>query len=211
MIDEIESFRNGGIQFSRRHRFGVHHFVGHRRHRLAGKRLFAGRHPVQDYAQRKNIRAPVNRRARELFGRHECGRAQHLPGGSNLSGGQLGYAEVGDFGPLDSVGVGRGEKNIGRFDVAVNDALFMRVSDGIGDLLADFANALERQAFALFHGSVERLAVDELHHQKGQALVLADIEHSNDSRVGEASRGLCLAIKSLAKLAALLAGKRHAQ
>ena len=91
----------------------------------------------------------------------------------------------------------------------MNDSVLVRVTQGLGDLLPDLADAIERQALALFRCVGQRLPADELHHQKGQAFVLADVEHGNNSRMRKSSGGARLAVKALAKLASLLAGEHH--
>ena len=47
------------------------HLVGNRGHRLSGKRLLAGRHPVKDYAEGEQVRSPVNERASKLLRRRQ--------------------------------------------------------------------------------------------------------------------------------------------
>ena len=103
----------------------------------------------------------------------------------------------------------RSQQDIRGFDVAVNDSVLVRVSQRFGDLLANFADAVERQPLAFFYGVGQRLAADELHHQKGQAFVLAHVEDRNNSRMRQRSRRARFPVKPLAKIVSLLAGQHQ--
>src|SRR5260221_9300503 len=91
----------------------------------------------------------------------------------------------------------------------MTDAVVVRVSQRLGDLLANFADAVERHPLAFSNRIGQRLAADELHHQKRQAFMLADVEYRDNSRMCQSSRRTRLPVESLAKIASLLAGEHE--
>ena len=187
----------------------MHHLVGNGGDAFAGKRLLAGGHPVEHHPKGEKVRAAVHRCAGNLLRRHEGGRAQDLPGHRGLSRGELGHAEVGDFRALDAVDLLGGEQDIGGLDVAVNDAALVRVAQGLGNPLADLADAIKAHALAAFQRVGESLSADELHHQKGHALVLAHIEDGNNAGMRQGAGGARFTVKALAKIASPFAGKHQ--
>ena len=104
---------------------------------LPGKRLFAGQHFIEHDAQRKNVAAAVHGASLHLLGRHIAGRAHDVRGllrAAELK--NLGGAKVGDF---DSVV--RGEHQVGRLNVAVNDVAFVGELQGAEGLIEDAQRA----------------------------------------------------------------------
>ena len=95
----------------------------------------------------------VDGSAGELLGRHVGGSAEQLAGGGELTGRELGDAEIGDARPLAAVDLARGHEDVGGLDVAMDDALAVRVTEGLGELLADIADAVEGEALTLLHGA----------------------------------------------------------
>ena len=84
-------------------------------------------------------------------------------------------------------------------------AFAVRVSESFGDLLADFADAIHGDAFALFHGIGQRLPVHKLHHQEGHSFVFSHVEDGHDAGMSQGTGGACFAVEALAEFVALLA------
>ena len=98
-----------------------------------------------------------------LLGRDVGGRAHHLAGlGERHSLGGPGDAEVGHLDPP----VGRDDQ-VGRLDVAVDDAARVGDTEGIGGLGHQVADDLRVERGAGPQQVGQRLALDELHHEVG--------------------------------------------
>jgi hypothetical protein len=69
----------------------------------------------------------------------------------------------------------------------VQHAAFMRMGQRVGDLHGVIDHPVDRQAGARRDDAVERLAIDQLHGEKGQAVVFADLVDRAD--VGMIDRG----------------------
>src|SRR5208337_4092467 len=111
----------GRIDLPGRYGVLVDDFVDHRGDALAGERLLAGQHFVEDDADGKDIAAAINGAPFDLFGGHVTGRAHNMS--SLLNGAELqdlGGAEVGHFD-----GVVGGQHQVGGLDIAVNDVAFV--------------------------------------------------------------------------------------
>src|SRR5579863_3859113 len=91
----------------------------------------------------------------------------------------------------------------------MNDAVPVCVAESLRDLLADFAGLVERLTLSPFHDRRKRLAIYEFHHQKGNALVLANVEDSYDARMRQSPRGSRFPIKALTRLFPLTARQRR--
>src|SRR5512132_2910234 len=95
----------------------------------AGERSVAGEHLVRDYAERINVRAGIDIGAAEgLLGRHVAdgthrhpGASQSLAGYVMWTGQRRGDAEIGE----NRLAIF--EEDVLGFDVAMNDALLVRV------------------------------------------------------------------------------------
>ena len=120
--------------------------------------FLAGDHFVQGDAERIDIGAGVELLALDLFGRHVVKRADDVAGfGEGAVGGHAGDAEVHQ---LDAA-VGR-KHDVGRLDVAMDDAARMGVGEGGEGLVGGVERLGDRQA-ADAHEAVEGGAFDELH------------------------------------------------
>ncbi len=205
--DRLQRTGDGGVQFCGRNGLSVDNLVRHRRHGLAGERLLSGSHPIEDDAQRKQVGAAIDGRAGKLLGGHERRRSQELTAGGDLTGNELGNPKIGNLRPLVSVCLARSEQDVRGLDIAVNDAMAVRVPEGFGHLLSDLADAIQRRPLALFHGIGESLAIDKFHHQKRHALVFANVEDGHNSGMGQSARGARLAIEALAEFVGLYAGQ----
>ncbi len=100
--------------------------------------------------------------------------------------------EVGD---LDLVALAQDE--VRRFDVAVHDAARVSVVERGRDLAHERDHPLGLEADALVDDGGDRLAVDELHRQERQPVLLADVEQRDDARVGECPRDARLLVEAL--------------
>ncbi len=116
--------------------------------RLAGEQF------VEQHAERVNVGARVNVEAahERLLRAHVGGRADELleRGKDSLvrerfAGGGFGDAEINHFGHGHAVV--HGDKNVRGFQVAVDDALLVRVLDGAADLREQFEPLLCREFF----------------------------------------------------------------
>ena len=141
--------------------------------------------------------------ALERLGGEITQRADHVAGIRQVvAARQLRQAEVGDPGDLVLV-----DQDVRRLDVAVQDALVVRVIEGLRRLDADPGDespvvGAVRRAVAppgLEH-PVEALAPDVLHRVIRQPVVLAGREDRHDVGVVELSDGLRLALEPLAAL-----------
>lgn len=107
----------------------------------------AGEHFVEHGAEREDVAAAVEFLAFNLFGRHVLksaddgaflgdgillGRGSGERGESGLGSAGLGEAEVEKF------CAGLGEHDVGRFDIAMNDAAAVGFVEGVGEFGADF-------------------------------------------------------------------------
>ena len=90
----------------------------------------------------------------------------------------------------------------------MNHALAVRIAEGVGKLLADLADAVERKPLALFHGAVEGVTLNKLHHQKGRAFVLAHVEDGHDAGMSQNAGSARLTIKTRAVLRGLRPSER---
>ena len=98
---------------------------------------------------------------------------------------QLGESEVEE---LDAL---LGDEDIGRLEIAMDDALAVRRVECLADLDAVGDRLFDR------HRPGDRLALDELHHQVAAAFVLADIKQRADVRMIERRDRMRLALEAL--------------
>ena len=162
---------------------------------------------IERQAKAKEVGAGV-RSALEAFRGGIAEGAGHLAGtGEVVLIEVLGQAEVGD--PYRAVVV---EQQVGRLDVAVQDALGVGVGEGLGRLRAKAGDmAIIRRARSRGKAApkgravlrpqpgedaVESHAGDQLHDVVGQSLVFANAEHGHDVGVMQPGGGLCLAAEA---------------
>src|SRR5579863_5426216 len=89
-----------------------------------------------------------------------------------------------------------GHKDICGLDVAMDDSLSMRGVERIGDLDAKIQKLLEIDRLAV-NVMTQSLAVNELHGDKGPAVLLANVVDGANVRVIEAGGGMRLAAETL--------------
>jgi hypothetical protein len=171
------------------------HLVG----RITSERPPADSERVEHHAQSPEIGARVGRLAAKLLGRHvgygadqlaRLGQAHtgfRLGGVSQVGPDSLREAEVEDLGPS----VGRDE-HVGAFQIAVHDAVRVRVGQRVRDLRAVAMNLGERQRL-LARDDAERPAFHQLHRDVGLAVGLPHFEDRGDADVVQGRSGARLA------------------
>ena len=179
-----------------------HHRLGHARERRR-----AGRHLVEDDAEREQIAAAVDLEAPRLLRRHVVDGAQRRTGGRELIGGP----RLGRDRPASGLGQLRhaevqhlhftapGDEQVRRLEVAVDDALAMRGVERVGDVLAVAQHLVQRDRAAR-DPRLQRLALQQLHHHELLAGVLADVVQRADVRMIERRDGARLAEEALHRL-----------
>jgi hypothetical protein len=109
---------------------------------------------------------------------------------------EVGEAEVGHARLAGGV-----DEDVRGLEVAVDDALGVRVRERLGDARED-AHALAE--VEPLHGVRERAAFDELHDEVGEAVDVARVVDGDDARVAEARGGMGLAPEALDDLGLVL-------
>ena len=175
------------------------------------ERFFPRGHFVHDRAERENIRARVHFLGLNLLRRHILQRPKDrsfardgvlhrrkLRKRSDRSGflRQLRQAEVEQLGPRLR------EHDVAGFQIAVGDALAMRLVQRIGNLDCELQHLLDRQRASL-QSLRERLAFDIFHHQKIDVVLVAGIEKRADVRMIQAGDGFRFALEPLAQFRAI--------
>ena len=89
--------------------------------------------------------------------------------------------------------------DVGRLDVAVDDAARVAVVEGIGDLDPDVHDLAQAQRLVADQALQVRPA-DERHHEEERALVAAEVVDRNDRRVVHLRDELRLALEALLEL-----------
>ena len=149
---------------------------------LGLERHVARQHLVEEDAERPDVRARVGPLAAQLFGRKIDGRADdHADLRHGLAGLGAGDAEIQQ---LDLPA--RGDLDVVRLDVAVDDAVLVDVFEGLADFLEHVERLVERELAQLADALGERLAVHVLHDDAGLALALDEVVERGDVRVLEA-------------------------
>ncbi len=172
------------------------------------KRFPPGEHPVKDHPQRKQVRAPVQGIAFQLLGRQVSERAENLAGERKIALLQLGNSEIRDLCPAV-----RGDQDVGRLDITVDDVLGVSVIERLGHLL-DQPERLGHgrgSQFRVGQKAIEGLPLDVLHDDVGclGSRVFVDVVDGNDPRVRELARRLRLADEAPPVLVFLLRGRPH--
>ena len=92
------------------------------------------------------------------------------------------------------------EQDVGRLDVAVDEAVAVGGVQRAADLRDDVRRALRREASVGAHERPQVRAVDEAHDDEQHAVALARVVHGDDVRVLDRGRGLGLGHEALAKV-----------
>jgi hypothetical protein len=141
-----------------------------------------------DRAAREDVGAVVDGQAAHLLRRHVVEAADQGAGVGDAGIGQLGDAEVEDLqaaAPLL-------DHQVGRLDVAMDDAEAVRVGEPVAQLLEQAQLADQRGRLLAPDPHRQRLAVDVLHGDEGLAVLLADVEDADDVLVLEHTGGVRL-------------------
>jgi len=147
------------------------------------ERLLAGEQLVEHQTEGVDVAPDRDLFARELFGRHVGGRpGADLPVLDRLR--QAGQPEVGDLDPSATV-----DHHVGRFEIAVQDALFVSGLNAGAELPRDLHRLVSGQTADAAQQRREILAVDVLHREVVLAVGLADVENAADVGVGYLARG----------------------
>ena len=115
--------------------------------------------------------------------------------------GLLGDAEVQDLEEDLTAGRIAHEAQVLRLDVAVDDAVPVRLLQRRGELADDQKGACRRHRALFFQHLGQLFAVDKLHDQKRHAALDAEVEDLGDAGVEDLADGGRLALKAVAPLA----------
>ena len=130
------------VQGTGGNRFTIDHFEANCGGAVAVKRRMPGNHGVENHAQGKQVGASIDAFAGELLGSHVGRRAENVAGQSELREIQLGDAEVGNLGVAIL-----GDEYVGGLDIAMDDALRVRIIQGAGDFLRQAQSLGQRELF----------------------------------------------------------------
>ncbi len=180
---------------------------------ITGKRSLAGQQPVQRAAQAVDVGADVHGAGvAGLLGGHVIHGAEHGMRFGTAPPAQPGQSEIED---LDLVLPARRrltrppcpgveDKEVGRLDVAVDQAVFVGVAQAVGRLADEVAGQRDRQRAVLLHVLFEVLAGHVLHDEVAQPfpalaghLRLAGVEGQDDVGVVQHGQRLHLAVEAL--------------
>ena len=145
---------------------------------LATYRMLPSQQFIEHHAERKNIRSRTEGFMRDVFGRH-IGRCSHqITRFRALVVDAPRHSKV--HHPRNAVGA---EQDIRRLDVAMNDALAVRITNGIQNLHGQRDAAHWRDRSLFFQHLGQSWAIDKLEHQIRLPVLLASIEQGDDIRV----------------------------
>src|ERR1700733_6156732 len=105
--------------------------------------------------------------------------------------GALGQTEVENFGLIAIC-----NKDVGRLDVTVNDALGVRTVEGVGDLDANIEKFIQLHRLPVDR-ALQGLAFEQLHGDEVAATLFADLINGANTRMVEGGGGPRLALKTL--------------
>ena len=168
--------------------------------RIRIKQRSTGRQFVQRRTQAVNVRSMVNgiRCRSGLFGRHVTRRPQDRTGQTERHiVDPLGESKIGQ--PDPAIGI---EDQVGRLDVAMNDAAMMRMRQRFGRLQSPSGHLMKRR----LRNPIDRLILgqtstfDELHRIVVDAVFATYGEDGNDVGVMQSGDSFGLALKSLHRL-----------
>jgi len=174
---------------------------------VAPERQLARGHLEEDGAKRKKVAARIDVLSACLFGGHVGDSAKsaagdremieidsegglRVRGGAGFGRADLGETKVEDFGvaPLS-------DENVGRLDVAMNDALGVRSVKAVGDVDGNGKELFVLQRRAR-NGVFEGSPIEKFHDDETIAFVLANFEDRADVGMVEGRCRLCLSFES---------------
>ena len=175
---------------------------------LARERPFAGEDLVSDHRERELVRPAGDLGALHLLGRHVVGRPDQRAGHGVAvrRGVDFGDAEIGHF----DVAVAA-QHDIGGLDVAVDDALGVSVIESRPSLAQDGEQPARFERLAGGHDVLEGRAVDILHRDISDAVLLGHVVNGDDVGMRQHPGRAGLAEETLAQFLALLSAVDVAQ
>ncbi len=178
----IDCWRQPWIESRGARRRLVQHLHRHCQH-VAAERPLARQQLEQHDAGGVEVGSRICCLAADLFGRHVAWRAQYQAGSSLLCRLDAGDAEI-----TQLQAAGARDEDVGRLDVAMNNALVVRVGQGIKQFANQAQTILGREDKALIKILLQLLAIDEFHHQVAGAGFFAVIEQADDMGMVELAR-----------------------
>ena len=188
--ERFERRRDTGSHAGKRRRLPFHDGGDRRRLTVAGERSTAGEHFVEKDAERENIGARVGRPPFELFRRHVLRCADEV---SQLRDRgvrwrnrrsvaileQLRDAEVEQLRAIP------GQRDVGGFEVPVHDSVTMRLGQCARDLASVAQHVLDGER-SVDQPLGQRCALEILHDEERQAVLVADVVQRADVRMIQA-------------------------
>ena len=181
----------------------------HVRRCLAAEQALAGEHLVEHHPERPKIGARVNRDARvarRLLRGHVGRRPQNHahPRGGRGDRGRLPCTRIHGRGRIERLrqpevehldGAVLPHNDVGRLEIPMDDARFVRRPQGDGDLPGDRQRVVERQR-ALCDALGEGGAFDQLEHQRPDAIGLRGAVDLRDVRMVQGGKDPCLPLEA---------------
>ena len=184
-----------------------------------GKGALPGDHLVDDQAERVDVGARVDHAALELLGRHVGDGADQGALGAERGAGRLiverrarragvALAQLGEA-EVEQLDAPFGQHHVAWLEVAVGDAFAVRAGERLGERGGVLQCLVERQRSAR-QPRGERLAVEILHDQVLDAVLLADVVERADVGMVEPRDGAGLALEAQASIRLLRGiGRQH--
>ena len=141
--------------------------------------------------------------AADLLRRHVVERTHHHVAAGQLGGDEAGETEIEN---LDHAVIG--DEDVGGLDVAVDDAVDVRVVEPFADIDRDVQLAAHAQLLRAGHALLQILPLEELHREVGLTLVLAEVVDGDDVAVRQLTGGPGLAEESFTEVSALVNRRR---
>ncbi len=199
--DLVHRGRHLNVEGGRWQRLFLEHLL-HGRGRRSRERPLAGQELVEDDPGREQIGASIHRQAHDLLGRHVARRAHDRAHLRQVRGFDVGNPEVGNLHRAV-----RQQEDVRRFDVAVDDALTMRIPERVEDLPHDPHDIGDLEALVRLEALLELATLHELHRDVPDAVVLAEVVDGHDVWVIEPARRLRFAAEAGDHGRGIFAGK----
>ena len=200
----VERGRHLGVLQARRRHGVVRVLVGDLHGLLAAERLLADEHLVHHDADRVDVAAGVRDAPGDELGGEVRDRAEQRLAAGGVARGGAGEPEVADLDPA----VVR-EQHVLGLQVAVDDPRLVRGDESREHRLEDVHRLVGGEAPVLAEQVAERDALQVLHDEVGEAVVLALVEHVDHVRVGEARGAAGLLDEALAEVRVVREVRMH--
>ncbi len=199
--DGVHRGRQLNVERGGRQRLFLEYLL-HGRGRRSGKRPLAGQELVEDDPGREQVGASIHRQAHDLLGRHVARRAHDRAHLRQVRGFDVGNPEIGNLHRAV-----RQQEDVRRFDVAVDDALTMRIPERVEDLPHDPHDIGDLEALVRLEALLELATLHELHRDVPDAVVLAEVVDGDNVWVIEPARRLRFAAEAGDHGRGIFAGK----